>query len=562
MRTRRRDSIHTFNNTGRHDHDYDNMNSSIDIKGPTNVNTSQHSSSRRDCIKNNNENNNNNNENNNIENNNIENNIENNNNNNNENNNENIDDNYRNITAINSNSQQDKEGQMAETESSFYKRVVLVLHSHTCKLKNKGIRTKTPSQRNRGKRTKRLERRQQQQAKVAQRRLARRPVSSISGSNLTPAEKDSLTCAWQFGFPKKSMPMDMITLLARQSDQELEEEIYRTQHEHFFNLAKAWKFEGSDVLNTDHRKVHIGQQLVRIATKRRRKSNKNEKFVTKIMVRTTKRLAEAAAVEMNVTPLQVACIQGLPPNIVAVFIDEELSPKQQLQHGCAFAVNLRNDMGRIPLHSIVQCICDGGIPYSEGAEIIDLLCAKDICTIHSSDFNTMSPTELAHIALVRNEKLKRFARNTTMDSFDTKIQTINVLLMNLRRISITSYRLYKMQCEQDHFEIKERLEKQLLENHEFNSPLVGVGAGGGISTGACMSSPMPTSVLRKKSWPLSQGVGAATTFSETHSSLRTSDNHEQCNLLDVFKDCPILETTHHHSQRNSLKSHYFWSQNF
>ena len=256
----------------------------------------------------------------------------------------------------------------------------------------------------------------------------------ISNSNSTETTETTETT----GFHQKDMPKEMISLLNRQSDQEKEEEIYRTQHEHFFDLVNAWKIEDSDVLNTYYRKVHIGQQLVKIATKnRRRKSNKNGEYVTKILVRTTKRLA--AAVEMNVTPLQVACIQGLPPNIVAVLIDEELSPKQQLQHGCSSAVNQRNDMGRIPLHSIVQCICDGGIPYSEGAEIIDLLCAKDIHTIHSSDFDTMSPTDLAHISLVRYEKLRRLARNnTTVDIFKTKIQTIKVLLMTLRRNSLKS----------------------------------------------------------------------------------------------------------------------------
>ena len=461
-------------------------------------------------------------------------------------------------------------------KESLYRRLVLN------KLKNKGTRTtsKTPSQTNRGKRSERIAKRQQQQEKIAQRRIARRPVSSISGSNFTPGEKDSLNCAvhWKlFGFQQNKMPKEIISLLIRQSDQEQEEEIYRTQHEHFFDLAKTWMTEDSDVLNshTDHRKVqvHIGQQLVKVATKsRRRKSNKNEAFVTKILVRTTKRLAEAAAVEMNVTPLQVACIQGLPPNIVAVLIDEDLSPKQQLQHGCSSPVNQRNDMGRIPLHSIVQCICEGGIPYSEGAEIIDLLCAKDIHTIHSSDFDATSPTDLAHIALVRKEKMIRQRarnRNTTVDN---KIQTINVLLMNLRRISISSYRLYKMKCEQDHFDTKERLEEQLLENqHEWNIPLMGIGIGGGIATGTGTSSPMiatATAIRNTTSWPLSQGVVGAPTRSETHSSLRTSYFNTRpgssANLdvnernLDVFNDCPILETAHAMKYSCRLASYVEW----
>jgi hypothetical protein len=223
-------------------------------------------------------------------------------------------------------------------------------------------------------------------------------------------------------------------------------------------------------------------------------------------------LAEAAVVEMAFTPLQIACIQGLPASIVAFLIDEELPPKLvqlQLQHGCSSAVNQRNDMGRIPLHSIVQCICDGGISYSEGAEIIDLLCAKDISTIHSSDIDMMSPTDLAYIALMTNEKRLRrgLTHNTTilMDPFTTKIQTINELLIDLRRISITSYRLYKLQCEEVHFETRVRLNKQHYESHEWcNCSLIG---GGGSYIG--ISSPMSTST--------------ATTLSESHSSLRFAE---------------------------------------
>jgi hypothetical protein len=467
--------------------------------------------------------------------------------------------------------------------ASFYSRFELILHFH--KLKNKGrmhqTRSSPPaSQTNQGKKTnKRSEKRHQREEKKQQENKAalqwqlvrqKLHLSSISSSS----DKIAVPLGFQNNVRKKMIS----SLLIRHSVHEHEEEIYRTQHLHFINLIRAWKIEGINGLNTDHSRkaVHIGQQLVKIAIKsRKRTSNKNEEFVTKILVRTTKRLAEAAAVEMDFTPLQIACIQGLPASIVAFLIDEELPPKLvqlQLQHGCSSAVNQRNDMGRIPLHSIVQCICEGGIPYSEGAEIIDLLCAKDIHTIHSSDFDATSPTDLAHIALVRKEKMIRQRarnRNTTVDN---KIQTINVLLMNLRRISISSYRLYKMKCEQDHFDTKERLEEQLLENqHEWNIPLMGIGIGGGIATGTGTSSPMTataTAIRNTTSWPLSQGVVGAPTRSETHSSLRTSYFNTRpgssANLdvnernLDVFNDCPILETAHAMKYSCRLASYVEW----
>ena len=404
--------------------------------------------------------------------------------------------------------------------ASFYSRFDLILHFH--KLKNKGrmhqTRSSPPaSQTNQGKKTnKRSEKRHQREEKKQQENKAalqwqlvrqKLHLSSISSSS----DKIAVPLGFQNNVRKKMIS----SLLIRHSVHEQEEEIYRTQHLHFINLIRAWKIEGIDGLNTDHSRkaVHIGQQLVKIATKsRKRTSNKNEEFVTKILVRTTKRLAEAAAVEMDFTPLQIACIQGLPASIVAFLIDEELPPKLvqlQLQHGCSSAVNQRNDMGRIPLHSIVQCICDGGISYSEGAEIIDLLCAKDISTIHSSDIDMMSPTDLAYIALMTNEKRLRrgLTHNTTilMDPFTTKIQTINELLIDLRRISITSYRLYKLQCEEVHFETRVRLNKQHYESHEWcNCSLIG---GGGSYIG--ISSPMSTST--------------ATTLSESHSSLRFAE---------------------------------------
>jgi hypothetical protein len=342
-------------------------------------------------------------------------------------------------------------------------------------------------------------------------------LSSISF--LTP-EDDAETL--NSNLQKRTVPW-----MQRPSEHEIEEDIYKAQHHHFYILRNAWqkimhaKEHHVEVLWNEKddnplEPAHIGQLLVKIGTQIKNiESCLDEVAIANMIMRTTIRIAMATSHELYFSPLHIACIQGLPPNVISLLIEKQL-PEDQL-YLYESVVTANNKSGTIPLHCIVRCICDGGIPYNEGVEIIDLLCNKDITAIHSVDNDLNSPLDLAYIVLVRKERAMKMSSKEKFSSLasKTQIQMIRVLLMYLRRISINAYRRYKKQCEHDHYGARKRLKEQLYDDREEENK---------VSVG-----------------PMFNGV--STSFSESHSNVNSNPMEGTLRYIcsDVFKDCPVLE---------------------
>lgn len=372
-----------------------------------------------------------------------------------------------------------------------------------------------------------IERKKVVNERAKHRRLAGRRISSISGSLLTPEQIEDDKYLTKLTRKTNNPHKDHTSWIQRQSTHELEEAIYRAQHHHFFGLRKMWKrFIQSQCSvvsdkEDDPPAAHISQLLVKIASRNKRRKNcEHELEIARMIMRTTNRIAIATSHKFKLSPLHVACIQGLPPDVISLLMEQELPQHQQ--HLNQSIVHVRTDTGAISLHCIVQCICDGGIPYSEGVEIIDLLCNKDISTIHSVNNDMDSPLDLAHMVMVRKEEMKRKPSEMNTLSLETQIQMIRVLLMHLRRISTNAYRSHKRQCEKDRYETKKRLDEQRYDSNEEVSE-------GSISKGVFL-----------RSSQFSKG----STFSETHCASVDSNIRQGVNQyfsLDVFKDCPVLE---------------------
>jgi len=50
--------------------------------------------------------------------------------------------------------------------------------------------------------------------------------------------------------------------------------------------------------------------------------------------------------------------------------------------------------GMVPLHHIVQAICDGKIPYDDGITVIKMLCDADSTMVHKADKQSNTPIDV------------------------------------------------------------------------------------------------------------------------------------------------------------------------
>jgi len=128
----------------------------------------------------------------------------------------------------------------------------------------------------------------------------------------------------------------------------------------------------------------------------------------------------------GLTPLHIACSIGVPPDDIAYLLSQN----------CTHPVEAVTDIeGMVPLHHIVQAICDGKIPYDDGIAIIKMLCDADSTMIYKADKKCNTPIDIVQIST-----LKSSGSSTSSCSKERLIQY-------LRSISFAVYRQKKSRWE-------------------------------------------------------------------------------------------------------------------
>jgi len=130
------------------------------------------------------------------------------------------------------------------------------------------------------------------------------------------------------------------------------------------------------------------------------------------------------------TPLHVACSIGVPPHAIAYF----LSQKCNIQ-----VASVTDIKGMVPLHHIVQAICDGKILYDDGITVIKMLCDADSTMVHKADKQSNTPIDVVQ---------KSRCSSTSSCSEERLIQ----LYQYLRSISFLVYREKRSRWEAEGFD--------------------------------------------------------------------------------------------------------------
>jgi len=132
------------------------------------------------------------------------------------------------------------------------------------------------------------------------------------------------------------------------------------------------------------------------------------------------------------TPLHIACSIGVPPDDIAYLLSQN----------CTHPVEAVTDIeGMVPLHHIVQAICDGKIPYDDGIAIIKMLCDADSTMIYKADKKCSTPIDIVQISRL----------NSSGSSSCSKERLIQ-LYQYLRSISHDVYRQRRSRWEAEGFD--------------------------------------------------------------------------------------------------------------